>query len=132
MLVAWGVHAPSGLARLAGLGAAVLATLYSTQLMYGLPGVLLPAALLIARSRGGLCWLMPALLAMAGNLTNSWLREHLLAPFTLLVLASAVSSIALGAWLLRQNHRPVPAVGRWGYAFYPLHLLAIKGLQAFG
>mgnify|MGYP000880120726 CR=1 FL=1 len=31
---------------------------------------------------------------------------------------------------LRQDAWRVPQVGRWGYAFYPLHLLAIKALQA--
>lgn len=132
LLVAWGVHHPLWLARLGGLAAAVLAALHSTQLMYGLPGVLLPAALLLASKQGGWRWLLPCLLALAGNLTNSWLSQHPLAPFTLLVLASAGLAIPLGRWLSCQDRWAIPAVGRWGYAFYPLHLLAIKGLQGLG
>ncbi|MFJ4157878.1 TraX family protein [Pseudomonas sp. NPDC089752] len=129
LLVAWGVRHPQLPARLIGLGALLIATLFSAQLMYGLPGVLLPAAWLMAHSRGGAAWLLPCLLAVAGNLTNSWLFGHLMAPFTLLTLAAATLAIPIGCRLLRCDHRPVPAVGRWGYLFYPLHLLVIKGLQ---
>lgn len=132
VLVAWGVHHPLWLARLGGLAAALLAALHSAQFMYGLPGVLLPAALLLARNQGGGCWLLPCLLALAGNLTNSWLWQHPLAPFTLLVLGCAGLAILFGTWLLRQDRWAIPPVGRWGYAFYPLHLLAIKGLQGLG
>ncbi|MFO3724969.1 TraX family protein [Pseudomonas sp. HLMP] len=129
LLVAWGVHHPQALARLGGIAAALLAALASERLMYGVPGVLLPGACLIARSRGGASWLLPCLLAMAGNLTNSWLRDHLLHPTTLLVLAIAAVALPLGGWLLRRDDWRIVPVGRWGYAFYPLHLLAIKGLQ---
>lgn len=69
---------------------------------------------------------MPCLLAMGGNLTNSWLQEHLLAPFTVLTLMAAALAIPLGWSLLRQEGWRVPAVGRWGYLFYPVHLLVIK------
>ncbi|WP_349975320.1 TraX family protein [Pseudomonas sp. WHRI 8519] len=129
LLVAWAVHHPTAAARLIGLVALVIATLGSAQLMYGLPGVLLPSAWLMARSRGGVAWLLPCLLAVAGNLTNSWLFEHLLAPVTLLTMAAAALAIPVGCRLLRNDHWPVPAVGRWGYLFYPVHLLVIKGLQ---
>jgi hypothetical protein len=129
LLVAWAVHHPPASARLIGLGAVLIATGCSAQLMYGLPGVLLPAAWLMARSRGGVAWLLPCLLAVAGNLTNSWLFEHLLAPVTLLTMAAAALAIPVGCMLLRHDHWPVPAVGRWGYLFYPLHLLVIKALQ---
>ncbi|MFK3776401.1 TraX family protein [Pseudomonas sp. NPDC089406] len=129
LLVAWGVHHSGWLARTGALLAVLLATLFSAQIMYGLPGVLLPAALLLARSRGGWCWALACLLAVAGNFTNSWLRGHPLAPIALQVAAMAALAVALGCWLLRQDNRRIPPVGRWGYAFYPLHLLAIKGLQ---
>lgn len=73
--------------------------------------------------------MLPCLLAMGGNLTNSWLREHLLAPITVLTLMAAASAIPLGWSLLRHEGWRVPAVGRWGYLFYPVHLLVIKGLS---
>ena len=132
LLVAWAVRQPDTVARGAGLGAVVLAALFSEHLMYGLPGVLLPAACLFALQRGGGAWLLACALAMAGNLTNSWLLGHLLAPFTLCVLAVAALAPPLGYWLYRHTHWQVAPVGRWAYGFYPLHLLLIKGLLWLG
>jgi hypothetical protein len=128
LLVARAVHHQLPWGRLAGLAAVVFAALCSERLMYGLPGVLLPAGWLLARRQGGLAWLLPCLLAVAGNLTNSWLRGHLGAPVTLLTMAAAALAIPIGNVLLRVEHWPVPAVRRWGYLFYPVHLLFIKVL----
>ena len=129
LLFAWGVQHGALWARLSGLAAALLGLLCSEQLMYGLPGVLLPAGWLLARRLGGLTWLLPCLLAVAGNLTNSWLLGHLLAPITLLTMAAALLAIPCGCLLLRQDLWRVPAVRRWGYLFYPVHLLVIKALM---
>ncbi|MBA1202616.1 conjugal transfer protein TraX [Pseudomonas capeferrum] len=129
LLVAWGVHHSQVAARMLGLVAAVAAAWHSDALMYGLPGVLLPAVLLLATVRGGLFWVLACLTAMAANLTNSWLADHPTAPLALLILASVALSVPLGAWLLRRDSWAVPRIGRWGYGFYPLHLLVIKALQ---
>lgn len=128
LLVAWAVHYPLMSARAFGFAALLAGWLFSEQLMYGLPGALLPGAWLMARRQGGVAWLLPCLLAMGGNLTNSWLLEHLLAPFTLLTLMAAALAIPVGMLLLRHDDWRVPAVGRWGYLFYPVHLLVIKVL----
>lgn len=128
LLVAWSVQHQQVWVRLGGLAAALLAALYSEHLMYGLPGVLLTAGWLLARRQGGLVWLLPCLLAVAGNLTNSWLRGHLEAPVTLLTMGAAALAIPLGCLLMRVEHWPVPAVRRWGYLFYPVHLLLINVL----
>ncbi|WP_409265685.1 TraX family protein [Pseudomonas sp. KCJK8521] len=126
LLVAWGVHHPLISARVLGFAGLLAGWLFSEQLMYGLPGVMLPGAWLMARRKEGAAWLLPSLLAMGGNLTNSWLQKHLLAPFTVLTLMAAALAIPLGWSLLRQEGWRVPAVGRWGYLFYPVHLLVIK------
>ena len=126
LLVAWGVHHPLISARVLGFAGLLAGWLFSEQLMYGLPGVMLPGAWLMARRKEGAAWLLPSLLAMAGNLTNSWLREHLLAPITVLTLTAAALAIPVGLLLLRHDDWRVPAVGRWGYLFYPVHLLVIK------
>ena len=129
LLVAWGVHHPLRSARVLGLAGLLAGWLFSDQLMYGLAGVLLPGAWLVARRQGGLAWLLPCLMAIGGNLTNNWLREHFLAPITLLTLFAAVLAVPVGWLLLRHDAWQVPAVGRWGYLFYPVHLLVIKGLS---
>ncbi|MEW4947867.1 TraX family protein [Pseudomonas asiatica] len=126
LLVAWGVHHPLISARVLGFAGLLAGWLFSEQLMYGLPGVMLPSAWLMARRKGGAAWVLPCLLAMGGNLTNSWLREHLLAPITVLTLIAAALAIPVGLLLLRHDDWRVPAVGRWGYLFYPVHLLVIK------
>ncbi|MDR0280832.1 MAG: conjugal transfer protein TraX [Paucimonas sp.] len=130
LLVAWGVQQRSRTTMSLALAALIVATLGSEWLMYGLPGVLLPAALLAALRDGRLFWLA-GLLAVAGNLTNSWLLQHPLQPVSLLVMFTAFLSVPLGLELLR---RPwpgrVPAVGRWGWWFYPLHLALIKLVHA--
>lgn len=129
LLVAWAVHHPQALARVAGLAAAVVAAWHSDALMYGLPGVLLPAALVLATVHGGLLWLAACITAVAANLTNSWLADHPTEPLALIILSTVALSVPLGAWLLRRDSWTVPRVGRWGYGFYPLHLLLIKALQ---
>ena len=128
LLVAWAVHYPLMSARVLGLTALLAGWLFSGHLMYGFPGVLLPGAWLMARRQGGAAWLLPCLLAMGGNLTNSWLLGHLLAPVTVLTLIAAALAIPVGMLLLRHDDCRVPAVGRWGYLFYPVHLLVIKVL----
>ncbi|MHA7113039.1 TraX family protein [Pseudomonas promysalinigenes] len=133
LLIAWGVqHRQIGV-QLGGLAASMVGAVYSGHLMYGLPGALLPAGWLLARRLGGLTWLLPCGLAVAGNLTNSWLREHLGASITWMTMASAALAIPLGWRLLQVEHWPVPAVRRWGYLFYPVHLLLIQlWIQAHG
>ncbi|AYG45075.1 conjugal transfer protein TraX [Pseudomonas sp. Leaf58] len=128
LLVAWGGHHPLMSARVLGAAGLLAGWVFSEQLMYGLPGVMLPGAWLMARRQGGATWLLPGLLAMGGNLTNNWLLAHLLAPITLLTLMAAALAVPLGERLLRHDDWRLPAVGRWGYLFYPVHLLVIKTL----
>ncbi|MEE1926332.1 TraX family protein [Pseudomonas sp. 148P] len=126
LLVAWGVHLRTRAASLLALVAVIVATAASPWLMYGLPGVLLPAALLVALRDGRLLWLA-GLLAVAGNLTNNWLLQHPLQPVSLLVMFTAFVSVPLGLGLLRRKEPArIPPVGRWGWWFYPLHLALIK------
>ncbi|MFJ4371540.1 TraX family protein [Pseudomonas japonica] len=126
LLVAWGVQLRTRTAATLALAALGVATLGHEWLMYGLPGVLLPAALLVALRDGRLFWLA-GVFAVAGNLTNSWLLQHPLQPISLLVMAVAFLSVPLGLQLLRREWPTrVAPVGRWAWWFYPLHLALIK------
>ncbi|OLS63567.1 TraX family protein [Pseudomonas putida] len=126
LLIAWGVHLRTRATAAMAFLAAITATLASEWLMYGLPGVLLPAALLMALKDGRFAWLA-GFLAMAGNFTNSWLFEHPLAPVSVMVAGTAFMAVFVGLELLRREWpgRVLP-VGRWGWWFYPVHLAAIK------
>lgn len=127
LLVAWGVHYQTRVAGLIALLAVGVAVLGHAALMYGLPGVLLPAALLVALRSGRGGWWLAGLLALAGNLTNDWILHNALQPIALAVLLTAFLSVPFGVQLLRRDLRvKVRPVGRWGYGFYPLHLVAIK------
>ncbi|MNJ54677.1 TraX protein [compost metagenome] len=124
MLLAWGVHHQQ---RWVAIGVLLAALLASDVLMYGWPGVMLPAAFLLALRGGRGTWLVPGFVALAANLTNVWLQVNAAEPVTLMALAAALLSAPLGLAVLRGGYRvDVRRVGRWGYWFYPLHLVVIK------
>ncbi len=129
VLVAYGVHVEDRLARLGAALALLIALLTSSSLMYGLPGVLLPAGWLLALRSGGVGTAVPVVLVVAGNLTSDGLRAHALEPQGALVLVAAACSVPIGLALLRQEGIRVWPVGRWAYGFYPVHLVAIRWLQ---
>ncbi|CAM3899673.1 TraX protein [compost metagenome] len=127
LLIAWGLHHRTRAAGLLALATAVAATLASGRLMYGVPGVLLPGAFLLAMRYRSVAWLLPALLALAANLTDLWLREHPLHAIALMALGTAFISAPLGLIVVRLKWQGnLWRVGRWGYGFYPLHLALIK------
>ncbi|MCU1719981.1 conjugal transfer protein TraX [Pseudomonas sp. 5P_5.1_Bac1] len=131
LLVAWGVHHRTRQAGLLALAALLVAVFTSDRLMYGWPGVLLPAAFVLALHDRRYMWLAGAL-AVGGNLTNGWILHNALQPISIVVLATAFLCAPFGLGLLRMDvRRAVRPVGRWGYAFYPLHLAVIKLLSVF-
>lgn len=73
LLVAWGVHHADRNSLLLATGALVLAILFHHQLMYGLVGVILPAAFMLGL-RGMRWWWLPAVLAILANSRNRWLE----------------------------------------------------------
>lgn len=127
LVLAWGVHHRARLMRLVAVAVVLVALLATDVLMYGWPGVLLPSAFLLALRGGWGTWVVPGFVAVMANLTNHWLRANIAQPITLMTVAAAFVSAPLGVWVLRRPYRmPVWRVGRWGYWFYPLHLVAIK------
>nr|WP_313405108.1 TraX family protein [Pseudomonas sp.] len=125
LLVAWGVHHADRNSLLLATGALVLAILFHHQLMYGLVGVILPAAFMLGL-RGMRWWWLPAVLAILANSRNRWLEGWGVTPETVAMFVMAGAAAPFGLALLRQSSslRPWP-VGRWGYWFYPGHLAAI-------
>lgn len=127
LVIAWGAHHKTRLSGGMAIAAAVLAYFLNAALMYGFIGALIPAALLIAIQRPGILWLVPAALCLVVNMPS-----HILAGaaqfqlYALSFLGSAFLAPIFGLWLLRQNMSvQVWPVGRWGYWFYPGHLLVL-------
>jgi len=105
---------------------------YSSVLAYGAWGVLLPAVLVVAINvrDSDLFQVLAIVAGVVALLANG----ALLAVFRDLtaVQYSQVAAIAvaplLGLLMLQVQAPPVRPVGRWMYAFYPLHLLVLSSL----
>ena len=119
LLVAWGVHHGERTSLLLAAATVLIATLLHQQLMYGVLGVLLPAAF-VQGLKGLRWWWLPAALAVLANGRNRWFAELGLVADTLTAFAMACAAALLGLYLL---HRTLPLkvwpVGRCGYIFYP-------------
>lgn len=105
---------------------------YSSVLAYGVWGVLLPAVLVVAINVRDSDLFQ--VLAIVAGLVALLANGALLAVFRDLtaVQYSQVAAIAiaplLGLLMLQVHVPPVRPVGRWMYAFYPLHLLVLSSL----
>ncbi|WDR36972.1 conjugal transfer protein TraX [Pseudomonas serboccidentalis] len=135
LLVARGWQDRTLLSRLLGVGALLLAALFSPWLMFGVFGVLLPLALLLVFRRPWYFSLLPGLVCLAGN---QWQVLYEAAEFgnvvAVLGIAACLMAPLLGMFLLRHSGsiHPLP-MRRWAYALYPAHfllLLAIRHLIA--
>lgn len=131
----------------AGCGALVIALIFAVtgkalglELLYGIPGVLLPAALVMALKAKDFESLtlaagLAGALALAGN-SYIWSFVYLdrLPPSSLAMMLVAMVAPMIGLAVLRS---PAPAstrpVGQWMYLFYPLHIAGfavVRGVLA--
>ncbi|WP_025108556.1 TraX family protein [Pseudomonas sp. H1h] len=131
LLVARGWQDRTLLSRLLGVGALVLAALFSQWLMFGVSGVLLPLALLLVIGRRWYFSLLPGLVCLAGN---QWQVLYEAAQFGNYVavfgIAACLIAPMLGLFLLRhaRSLHP-PPMRRWAYALYPVHFLLLLALR---
>ncbi len=104
--------------------ALVVGAIFSSQLMFGFFGVLLPLAMLLAFTRPWYFSLLPGLVCVAANQWQILLNSG--TPVALMGLAACLIAPLAGLVLLRygKNVSP-PAMRRWAYALYPLHFLLL-------
>ncbi len=129
LFIAWGMHHRGRYGALLGILSLAAAAALHDRLMYGVFGTLVPAALVIAIQRPGPSWLIPALLCVLANSRDVWvggwdslvIDVDLIAAFTAPLLG-----LALLRWPLQWHVWPVT---RWGYFFYPVHLVALSLLR---
>ncbi|MDB6442281.1 TraX protein [Pseudomonas sp. NFACC32-1] len=135
LLVARCWQTPSLEARGLAVMALLLAALFSSQLMFGFFGVLLPLAMLLVFKRPLYMALLPGLVCLAANQWRvlygaAWLGDAV----AIWGLVACLIAPWLGQVLLRHAGRfHPPAMRRWAYGLYPAHflvLLAVRHLSA--
>lgn len=124
LLVARGWQRHTVFDRGLALIALVLAVVFSNRLMFGVFGVLLALAMLLVFRRAWAFSLLPGLVCLAAN---QW--QVLLASGTLVAVAGLLACLLapLAGLVLLRHAGPIspPAMGRWAYAWYPLHFLVL-------
>jgi hypothetical protein len=124
LLVARGWQQKAIFDRGLALIAATIAAVFTTQLMFGFFGVLLPLAMLLVFRRPWYFSVLPGVVCVAANQWQILLDSG--TPVALAGLAACLIAPLAGLFLLRhaKNTSP-PAMRRWAYALYPLHFLLL-------
>lgn len=127
LLVARGWQAATLEARCLATVALLLAALFSSHLMFGFFGVLLPLVMLLVFRRPWYIAWLPGLVCVAANQWRvlygaAWLGDGV----ALWGLVACLIAPWLGRVLLRQAGRfQPPAMRRWAYGLYPAHFLVL-------
>ncbi|WP_308908080.1 TraX family protein [Pseudomonas canadensis] len=128
LLIARGWQQKALFDRGLALIATTIAVVFSTQLMFGFFGVLLPLAMLLVFRRPWYFSVLPCVVCVAANQWQVLLASG--SPVALAGLATCLIAPILGLVLLRhaKNASP-PAMRRWAYALYPAHFLLLLALR---
>lgn len=124
LLIARGWQQKALFDRGLALIAVVIGAVFSTHLMFGFFGVLLPLAMLLVFRRPWYLSVLPGLVCVAANQWQILLDSG--TPVALMGLAACLTAPLAGLVLLRHaKHVSPPAMRRWAYALYPLHFLLL-------
>ncbi|MEE4127591.1 TraX family protein [Pseudomonas viridiflava] len=134
LVIAQAMHHRTPGLILCGILALLITIALRPVLSYGVAGVLLPTALVIALQARKLeikivSWSLSALLAAIANLGSSILLLHDLPPMDHAVITAAALAPLLGLTLLQIQVRPLRSVKGWLYPLYPIHLLLLSSLS---
>ncbi|WP_285428049.1 TraX family protein [Pseudomonas sp. lyk4-R2A-8] len=128
LLVARGWQQKTTIDRGLALIALALAAVFSSQLMFGFFGVLLPLAMLLVFRLPWYFSVLPGLVCVAANQWQILLNSG--TAVALLGLVACLIAPRAGLVLLRHAHRTSPpAMRRWAYALYPMHFLLLLLLR---
>ncbi|TFY90013.1 conjugal transfer protein TraX [Pseudomonas kairouanensis] len=124
LLVARGWQQKALFDRGLALVAVTVAAVFSSHLMFGFFGVLLPLAMLLVFTRPWYFAVVPGVVCVAANQWQVLLNSGSLVALSGLI-ACLIAPLA-GLVLLRhaKNASP-PAMRRWAYSLYPLHFLLL-------
>ena len=134
LVIAQAVHHRTPRLILGGILALMTTIALRPILSYGVAGVLLPTALVIALQARELeikivGWSLSALLAAIANVGSSILLLPDLSTMDHAVITAAALAPAIGLTLLQIQVRPLRSVGNWLYPVYPIHLLLLSSLS---
>lgn len=124
LLIARGWQHKALVDRGLALIALTLAAVFSTQLMFGFFGAMLPLAMLLVFRRPWYFSVVPGVVCVAANQWQVLLNSG--SAVALMGLTTCLIAPWVGLMVLRQakNVTP-PAMRRWAYALYPLHFLLL-------
>ncbi|MCY1364772.1 TraX protein [compost metagenome] len=130
LVLAQAVHHRTTKLISAGILVLMIAITYSPIISSGLPGIMLPAASLIALQARTMetriiSWTLCALLTATANTGISILRLPDLSAVDKLIITAAASAPLFGLALLQLKLWPMRPVGTWMYPLYPIHLLLL-------
>ena len=127
LMVAWGVHHRTFSSIALAIVALVVSIALQPWIMYGMPGVLLPATLLMVMGKPHTTWLIPATLFLLANISMDVLAAAITGELYPVILAGTLLGAPLIAlWLEGTKVMfAIPSVGRWAYWFYPSHMLVL-------
>ena len=124
LLVARGWQQKAMIDRGLALLALMLAVIFSTHLMFGFFGVLLPLAMLVVFRRPWYFSVLPGAVCLAANQWQVLLNSG--TPVALMGLATCLIAPLAGLVLLRHaKHVSPKPMRRWAYTLYPLHFLLL-------
>ena len=124
LLVARGWQQKSTIDRGLALIAATMGAVFSTQLMFGFFGVLLPLAMLLVFRRPWYFSVVPGVVCVAANQWQVLLNSGSLVALS--GLAACLIAPLAGLVLLRHGKNAFPPpMRRWAYLLYPLHFLLL-------
>jgi hypothetical protein len=118
-------------ARLLAACAVLLAAFFSSRLMFGFFGILLPLVMLLVIRRPWYCALLPGLVCLAAN---QWQVLYYAAQLGNKAAIPAIATCLIAPWLglfLLRHAKGVkpPPMRRWAYALYPGHFLVLLALR---
>lgn len=124
LLVARGWQQKAAVDRGLALIAVVIAAVFSTHLMFGFFGVLLPLAVLLVFRRPWYFSVLPGAVCLAANQWQILLNSG--TSVALMGLVACLIAPLAGLVLLRHAKDVAPpAMRRWAYMLYPLHFLLL-------
>ncbi|AZF50058.1 TraX family protein [Pseudomonas sp. R2-7-07] len=128
VLVARGWQHKALVDRGLALLALAIGAVFSTQLMFGFFGVLLPLAMLLVFSRPWYFSVLPGLVCVAANQWQILLNSGSIVALS--GLAACLIAPLAGLVLLRHaKSASPPAMRRWAYGLYPVHFLLLLLLR---